>query len=161
MYDTLLLVATILSAGVSAVAHAQTDLTVRRLDGSEVVLRDAMLAALPRVTGTATAHGNSWDWEGTDLRDVLRAAGITPVDSLRAPHLRRVVMLVGADDYRVVLALSELDPGIGGRRAVVVDRESGAALPPNRGPRRIIVEGDASPIRWVRQVVRLEVIDIP
>ncbi|MDH4042990.1 MAG: molybdopterin-dependent oxidoreductase [Gemmatimonadota bacterium] len=162
MFKHLLLVISLLSAtGVPVgAACAQTDLTVRRLDGSEVVLSDSLLETLTRITGTATAHGNAWEWEGTDLRDVLRAAGVTPVDSLRAPQLRRIIMVVGADGYRVVLALSELDPGIGNRRAVLVDRESGAALPPDRGPRRLIVEGDASLIRWVRQVVRLEVQDV-
>lgn len=162
MFKHLLIATALLGTGVpTGAAYAQADLTVRRLDGSEVVLDDAVLAALPRIAGTATAHGNTWEWEGADLRDVLRAAGVTPVDSLRAPQLRRVIMVVGADGYRVVLALSELDPGIGNRRAVVVDWESGTALPPSRGPRRLFVEGDASPIRWVRQLTRLEVLDVP
>ena len=140
---------------------ADAPLSVRRLDGTEVVLSTAQLTALPRATGRAVAHDKPFTFEGTDVRDVLRAAGVTPVDSLRGPQLRRVVVFAGADGYRAVIAQSDLDPSIGGRRAVLVDREDGAALPPARGPRRIIVEGDARPSRWVQQLVRLEVVDVP
>jgi hypothetical protein len=135
-------------------------LTVKRIDGTEVVVTAAQLSALPRVSGAASAHGNTFTYEGTDLRSVLRAAGVAPLDSLRGPLLRRAVVFVGADGYGAVIALSDLDPSIGGRRAILVDREDGAALPPNRAPRRIIIEGDHRPSRWVHQVVRIEIVDV-
>lgn len=161
MRIALSIVTLVLSVG-SLRAQAPADaLTVRRPDGTEIVLGAAQLAVLPRVTGRAEAHGHAFAFEGADLRAVLRAAGVTPVDSLRGPQLRRVVVFAGADGYRAVIAMSDLDPSIGGRRAVLVDREDGAALPAARGPRRIIVEGDARPSRWVQQVTRLEVVDLP
>ncbi|MEP7383557.1 MAG: hypothetical protein ABI910_17870, partial [Gemmatimonadota bacterium] len=104
--------------------------------------------------------GNGFPSEGVDVRDVLRLAGLTPVDSLHGDMLRRVVVLVAADGYAALIALSDLDPSIGGRRAVSVEREDGAPLPAGRRPRRVIIESDARPTRWVRQVGRLEVRDV-
>ena len=147
---------------VAASVHAQptAPLEVRRPDGSSVTLSATQLAALPRVSGTASAHGNSFAFEGSELRAVLRLAGVTPVDSLHGAQLRRVVLFVGADGYSALIALSDLDASIGGRRVILVDREDGKPLPEKLGPRRIIIEGDRRPSRWVRQVVRVEVRDV-
>ncbi len=149
-----------LLAAAPLAAQSSAPLTVKRVDGTEVVLTAERLATLPRVAGRATAHGTTFSFEGTDLRDVLRSAGVSPVDSLRGPQLRRIVLFVGADGYAAAIALSDLDPSIGGRRAILVDREEGAPLPANRAPRRVIVEGDARPSRWVQQVVRIEIVDV-
>ena len=135
--------------------------TVVHPDGREVAVPAATIAAMPRVSGEAAAHGHRFTFEGVALAAVLKAAGVTPVDSLRAGQLRRVVTFHGADGYRAVIALSDLDPSIGGRSVVLVEREDGAALPDDRGPRRIIVVGDARPSRWVRQAVRVTVSDLP
>ncbi len=152
---TLLLCATTVSA------QSLEPLSVAGPAGAVHTLSAAQLQTLPRITGAATAHDTRFSFEGYDLRDVLRLAGVTPVDSLRRGQLRRVVVFIGADGYSALIALSDLDPSIGGRRAILVDREDGQALPTERGPRRIIVEGDRRPSRWVRQVVRLEVRDLP
>lgn len=141
-------------------AQSDAPLQVTRPDGSTVSLSAAQLAALPRVAGHATAHGHAFTFEGSDLREVLRLAAIAPVDSLRGAHLRRVVIFVAADGYSALIALSDLDATIGGRRVVLVDREDARPLSAEYGPRRIIVEGDQRPTRWVRQVVRLEVVDV-
>ena len=141
-------------------AQSDASLQVTRPDGSTVSLSAAQLAALPRVAGQASAHGNSFTFEGSDLRDVLRLAAIGPVDSLRGAQLRRVVIFVAADGYSALIALSDMDATIGGRRVVLVDREDARPLSAENGPRRIIVDGDQRPTRWVRQVVRLEVVDV-
>lgn len=59
-----------------------------------------------------------------------------------------------------LIALSDLDESIGARRVILVDHEDARPLPPQRGPRRIIIEGDRRPTRWVRQVIRVEVRDV-
>jgi hypothetical protein len=133
---------------------------VRLPDGADRTVSVAQLSTLPRVSGTATAHGTTFRYEGVDLRDVLRAGGFTQIDSLRGPQLRRVLLVVGADGYAAAIALADLDPSIGGRKGFLVDREDGAALPPDRGPYRVIIEGDGRPSRWVRQVARLEIVDM-
>ncbi len=152
--------AIVLLMATSAQAQTTAPLEVQRPDGSSMTLSAAQLAELPRVSGTASAHGNVFAFEGHDLRRVLRLAGIAPVDSLRRAQLRRVVVFVGADGYSALIALSDLDVSIGARRVILVDREDGQPLPADLGPRRIIVEGDQRPTRWVRQVVRVEVRDI-
>lgn len=144
----------------SAFAQTSDPLTIRRPDGASVSLSAAQLSALPRITGRASAHGNAFTYEGHDLREVLRLGGITPVDSLRGRDLRRVVVFAGSDGYAAVMALSEFDSSIGGRRAIIVDREDGKPLPAERGPRRVIVEGDHRPTRWVRQLVRVDVVEV-
>jgi hypothetical protein len=142
-------------------AQSTEPLAVLGPDGAVRTLAAPQLQTLPRVRGNAAAHNARFSFEGYDLRDVLRLAGVTPLDSLRGRQLRRVVVFIGADGYSALIALSDLDPSIGGRRATLVDREDDQALPSERGPRRIIIEGDQRPSRWVRQVVRIEVRDLP
>lgn len=141
-------------------AQTTAPLTVVGLDGKETVLAASAIAALPRVSGRANAHGNEFSYDGTELRAVLQLAGIQ-TDSLRGPMLRRVVRIVASDGYTVVLALSDLDPSIGARSVILVDREDGRPLPAEYAPRRMIVLGDVRPSRWARQVVRLVVSDVP
>jgi len=141
-------------------AQSSATLTIRLPEGVERTLTVEQLSALPRARGTATAHGTTFGYEGVDLRDVLRAGGFTQIDSLRGPQLRRVLLFEAADGYAAVIALADLDPGIGGRKGILVDRENGVALPADRGPYRVIIEGDGRPSRWVRQVVRLHIVDV-
>lgn len=145
---------------VLAAQSAGAQLSVSLPDGTTRVLSAAELRALPHRTGTAVFHTDTVEYEGVDVRDVLRAVGLSPVDSLRGRHLRRVVLLVGADNYSAAIAQAEIDPSIGARTVIVVDREDGAALPPERGPQRALVVGDHRPSRAVRQLVRIEVIDL-
>ena len=56
------------------------------------------------------------------------------------------------DGYRVVFALSELDPTLGNRQVLLVDRENGQPLPAGTGPWRLVVPSDPRPARWVREV---------
>lgn len=145
--------------GVSQSASAQ--LTVSLPDGSSRLVSAAALRALPHTSGTAVFHTDTVAYEGVDIREVLRSVGLAPVDSLRGRHLRRIVLLVGADNYSAAIAQADIDPSIGARRVIVVDREDGAALPTERGPQRALVVGDHRPSRAVRQLVRIEVIDLP
>lgn len=133
-------------------------LVIVRADGVERTITGARLAALPRIRGRAEAHGHAWTWEGVDLRGALQLAGLGSVDTLKGPALGQVLVFVGADGYRGVLALAELDATLGHRRAVLVDREDGAPLTAARLPRRVIIEGDGRPARWVTQLVRIEVV---
>lgn len=142
----------------SASLHAQ-DLTIRRVDGTDRVLSGAELRALPRQSFEASDHGTATRFSGVPLRAVLQAAGAGPIDSLRGPLLRRVVSLVGADGYSASIALTDLDASIGARQVFVVDSANGRALPSAQGPWRVVVVGDARAARWVRQLVRVRVID--
>lgn len=136
------------------------DITVRRADGSERRLSTTELATLPRLDFEEADHGVMTRFEGVELRAILRLAAAGPTDSLRGPALRRVVVLIGADGYAATIALADVDPGLGARRVYVVNRANGRPLAANQGPWRAVVVGDGRAARWVRQLQRIELIDV-
>jgi DMSO/TMAO reductase YedYZ molybdopterin-dependent catalytic subunit len=137
------------------------ELVIRRADGTEVRLTAADIGRLPHVTFEATDHGRVARFEGVALRELLQSVAAGPVDSLRGPLLRRVLLAHGADGYRALVALAEVDRSIAAREVYVVTAAEGAALPAAMGPYRLVVIGDARGSRWVRQLVRLELRDVP
>ena len=157
MRKLLLLLAVSLSAPVAA--HGQS-LVIKRVDGTERTLNATALANLPRARGVTLDHGDTLRYEGWLLKDVLRAAEAGPVDSLRGPALRRLVVFVGRDGYRIVMTLAELDATLGNTSVVVVERQNGAPLTEEIGPLRVLVVGDSRASRWVRQVARIELVDL-
>lgn len=137
------------------------DLVIRRADGSERHLTAAELAVLPTTTFEAVDHGKLTSLTGVSLRTVLLHVAAGPVDSLRGAALRRVIVAEGADGYRALVALAELDASIGGRNAYVVVAAGDRPLPEAQGPIRLVVPGDGRAARWVRQLVRLEIHVLP
>lgn len=135
-----------------ALPGSAAGLAVTLPDGRVVAVDEALLRPLPRIAVSATAHGKTARYEGYDLRAVLAAAGLPPVESLRGKALRQVVRAHAADGYEVAFALAELDPSLGNRQAVLVDRQDGAPLPAGDGPWRLVVPADGRPARWIRQV---------
>lgn len=150
----------LLVAFVFALPLGAQSLVIRRADGSDVTLDSARLAAMPRVAFEAMDHGASKRFEGIAVTTLLRAAEAGPVDSLRGAALRRALVFVGRDGYTGLIALPELDTGLGGTKVYVVDREDGTPLSAEHGPWRIIVVGDSRAARWVRQLARIEVVQV-
>jgi DMSO/TMAO reductase YedYZ molybdopterin-dependent catalytic subunit len=114
------------------------------------------LAAMPRRAVTASAHHVSGTWEGVEIRELLTRAGVSAGDALRGPALATAVVVTGADGYRMVFAIAELDPAFTDRVAILADRKDGAPLPPNAAPFQLIMTGEKRPARWVGQVVAIE-----
>ena len=137
------------------------DLAVTLPDGRVVPVDAALLKPLPRIAASATAHGKTARYEGYDLRAVLAAAGLPPVNSLRGKSLRQIVRVHATDGYEVAFALAELDPSLGNRHVVLADRQDGAPLPDGDGPWRLVVPDDGRPARWIRQVDAITAEDIP
>lgn len=135
-------------------------LVVRRADGSDVTLDSARIAALPRVRFEAADHGTRKRFEGVEVAALLRAAEAGPVDSLRGAALRRALVFVGRDGYTGLIALPELDGGLGATKVYAVDRENGAPLSAEHGPWRVVIVGDSRGARWVRQLMRIEVVQV-
>jgi hypothetical protein len=77
-------------------------------------------------------------------------------DSLRSRSLALRVVVEATDGYRIVLGLAELDPTLGGRRAVLADQVDGQPLAA-AAPFRLLIAGDQRPPRWARQVITLRV----
>ncbi|KRE89002.1 hypothetical protein ASG87_05480 [Frateuria sp. Soil773] len=144
-----------------AVSHAAEPAAVYVAvpDGRRVALSPALLAHVPRQTVSATAHGKTASYEGYDLRAVLAAAGVAPIEAIRGKRLGNYVAVTATDGYRVVFGLGELDPTLGNRLVLLADRENGRPLPPGDGAWRLVVPGDRRPARWERQVVSIRVAD--
>ena len=133
---------------------AQAQLQVKRLDGSSITLDAARLAALPHEAVKAEAHGKPVEFNGVDLREVLRAAGIAPPEQIRGAALRQVLLAGARDGYVAAFVWAELDPALGGRRVFLVTD----GLKPDEGPLRLVVPQDARPARWVRQLDSLRLV---
>jgi fructose-specific component phosphotransferase system IIB-like protein len=119
------------------------------------------LHALTRTQFEATAHDKTHRFEGTDLREVLRAAGMDAPAQTRGALLRRVITAHAADGYIVAFTWAEIDPSIGGKKVYLVDRQEGAVLGPDEGPLRLVVPAESRPARWARQVIGLVISDAP
>lgn len=71
------------------------------------------------------------------------------------------VLAEASDGYRVIFSLAELDPGFTDAPVIVADRLGGETLDTHRGPLRIVAPREKRPGRWVRNLVRLSVHQIP
>lgn len=125
----------------------------------EVPLDAQARAALAPAAVKASAHGQALDCTGVALFDLLRQAGAVPATPLRGgAQLGRRVEVVARDGYRVTFSLGELDPTLGNRQVVLVDRCDGKALADDTGPLRLVVPEDSRPARWIRQIESISVL---
>lgn len=119
------------------------------------------LSKLPRTSVTASAHGVEGHWQGVALIEILRAAGAPVDEALRGKSLALYVLVTAADGYRAVFALAELDPKFRDDIVILADHEADQPLGADQGPFRIIAPAEKRPGRWVRQVVRMDVLRAP
>jgi hypothetical protein len=131
------------------------------VDGVARSVPAATLRSLARDTMQLTAHDQpAVTYEGISLAAILKTVGVR-TDSLRGPALATRIVTESSDGYRVVLALAELDPSLGGRRVLLADRMDGKPLPAAEGPWRLLVGGDLRPSRSARQVLRIRIATEP
>lgn len=150
-----LLVAAMPAAALAQAAAVQVSVPGR----PPLALDRAALATLPRAQAQAASHDEPPSlWQGVALADVLAKAGAPAGKALRGRALASYVRVTAADGYQVVFGLGELDPGVGHAQALLADRHEGKPLDKD-GPFRLVVPGDRRAARWVRNVVRIEVVD--
>lgn len=131
--------------------------------GPVLALGAADLEKLQRRTVRATSQMGAEkqpvqaEYSGWALHDVLHLLGVPEGEALRGEALRFYVVAEGADGYRVVFALAELDPSFHSDTILVADRRDGGPLSAREGPLRLVVPTEKRPARWVRQLVRLTV----
>jgi len=142
------------AGGLRAQSRKGTVLEVRGLITS-LALTEADLAALPRHTLKASAHGVSGEFSGVSLADLLHLVSAPSGEALRGKELADYVVVDARDGYRVVFSLAELDAGFTDRVAVLADRMDGKAMDSASGPLHLIVPDEKRPARWVRQVTRI------
>lgn len=124
-----------------------------------VKLSMADLELLPHVSVQATDHdGVKATWSGPLLHQVLQQAGVPFGDQLRGKALSLYVLVTAADGYQVVLALPELDPRCTDDPVILALKKEDAALDAAQGPFRLVLPKERRPVRWVRQVVKLQVL---
>lgn len=145
----------------SIAAHA-AELSVKVGDAEAVKLTAEDLELLPHQTVKAKDHGGQEaEWTGVPLYQVLQHAGFSLGDSLRGVALARYVLVTAADGYRAVYALPELDPRCTDDPVILVDAMNGQALDAKQGPFRMVLPKERRHFRWVRQVVKIEVLTAP
>lgn len=125
------------------------------LDGAKSTISGEAWAALPRETVELTIHGQAHAYSGPTLASVLASVGAPLGEALRGPALKSYVLIRAADGYGVVLSMGEIDPALSPGRIILADADKGEALPPEDGPVRLVIEGDARPARSARQVTTI------
>ncbi len=150
----------------STAPAAAVSLRLVPLSGAALELTAADLARMPRQTLKTAApaggagHAESGQpaaLEGVPLRALLDRLGVPAGHDLHGDALQLYVVAEGADGYRVVLAVPELDASFTDSVVLVADRKNGRPLDAVEGPLRLVVPTDKRPARWVRQLVRISV----
>ena len=148
------LLGAILSAS-SLTAQQPGDSLVIEVAGKRTVLRS--LAGLPRDTVTPTFHNAAPQrFSGVHLRELLARAGFAG-ERIRGRALASYLVVEARDGYRVSFGVADLDTALVAHRLVLVDSVDGRPLPPNEGPWRLIVAGDAHGARSARMVGAIRV----
>jgi hypothetical protein len=116
------------------------------------------LKGLPRKTVTVfNPHANADEtYEGVALADVLAKHGVPLGAALRGAAIACYVVATGADGYKAVYSLAELDPSFHPGDVIVADTMDGKALDPHSGPFRMVSTEDKRPARGVRNLVSVE-----
>lgn len=134
---------------VRVIADGKTPMTLDR----------AALAAMPRVSITASAHHEApSQWQGVALQSILQKVGAPSGEQLRGHAMTTIVRIAASDHYQVVFSLAELDPMLGNEQVILADTQDGHPIAKD-GPYRIVVPGDKRPARWIRSVTTIEVIN--
>jgi DMSO/TMAO reductase YedYZ molybdopterin-dependent catalytic subunit len=117
----------------------------------------ADLKTMPRKTLTVVhPHDKKTEkYEGVALEEILHKAGVPQGEALRGPAMATYVVAEGADGYRVVFSLAELDSGIADSEVLVADTIDGAPLGDKLGPFRLVAPHEKRPARWVRMLKSL------
>jgi DMSO/TMAO reductase YedYZ molybdopterin-dependent catalytic subunit len=124
----------------------------------QLKLTAADLGKLPHRSITARGHdGKEAMFEGVELGEILKVAGVKFGEELRGKELALYLVVEATDGYRAVFALPELDPAFTDRVVLLADKREGKALAEKEGPLRIVVAGEKRQGRWVRQVVTLKI----
>jgi DMSO/TMAO reductase YedYZ molybdopterin-dependent catalytic subunit len=116
------------------------------------------LAKLPRRSIRAKDHaGREAGYEGVEVGEILKLAGIKFGDDLRGKALALYLVAEATDHYRAVFALPELDHDYTDKVVLLADSREGKPLAANEGPLRLVVSDEKRQARWVRQVITLSI----
>ena len=126
-----------------------------------LTLTSADFAAMPHESvEMPDPDGGKTTYEGVALQEILKKAGIPFGRQMRGKDLAGYVLASAKDDYQIVFSLGELDPDLGGVRAIVADKRDGKPLFQYQGPVRLVLPNDKAGARSVRMLEKLEVVKL-
>jgi hypothetical protein len=96
-------------------------------------------------------------YDGVPIGALLAKAGVPQGSALRGKSMALAIVAEGADGYRAVFSVAELDDDFAGEAAFVVDSIDGQPLTGDQGPLRLIVPADKRPARSVRMLKSITV----
>ena len=139
-------------------ASPTSDLVLTAPSHEPVRLSASELKALPHITVTFhNTHTNADEnYSGVRLADLLGKLGAPLGDALRGKALANYVVATGADGYKSVLALGEIDPSFHPGDVIVADAIDGKPLDAHNGPFKLVVTEDKRPARSVRNLISIE-----
>ncbi len=123
-------------------------------------LTPAALQKLDRAAVSVEENGRTIRYEGVWLHQVLAAAGAAVGPQAKGSALASYVLVQAADGYQVVFSLTELNPAFADHEILLAERENGAPLDAKSGPFRIIAPREKRHARWIRNVRRIEVVQL-
>jgi hypothetical protein len=117
------------------------------------------LTTLPRKKVSAKDYKSTTivTFEGVELCEVLRLAGVKFGKDLKHSELSKYLLVEAMDGYKVVFALPELDPMFTENTVLLADTRDGKPLDTYAGAFCIVVPHEKRNGRWVRQVKSLTI----
>ncbi|HXZ42149.1 MAG TPA: molybdopterin-dependent oxidoreductase [Terriglobales bacterium] len=160
MKKRLVLCAAVVFLSVNAALLQCQQLTVQTETGKQTVLAKDEIASLPHTKVTAGSSDAPVTYEGVLLKAVLEKAGVEFGTTLRGKRMASCLLVEAADQYRVVIALPELDPDFTDKQIMLAFLRDGKPLDQKEGPYRIVIPDEKRMARWVRQVTTLKIVEV-
>jgi hypothetical protein len=115
------------------------------------------IAPLPHITVTVfNAHAKAnQTYTGVPLMALLAKLGVP--DKPHGNDLRLYLVAEGADGYKAVYSLAEVNPDLHDGSVIVADRLEGKVLA-DSGPFQLVATGEKRPARWVRNLVSVRIL---
>ena len=139
---------------------AATSLRIIDESGKAHVITAQDFAKLPHRSVSAKIGQADSTCEGVALVDLLESAGVAFGKDLRGPRAANVIVLEAQDGYRTALSQFEIDPATNDKVALVVDRRDGKPLADQEGPYRLIMPDEKRPVRWIRMLRTIRVLNL-
>jgi hypothetical protein len=134
-------------------------LTIDAGPNEHVVLTPAQLKAYPHQSVTIVNYRTkkSETYSGVPLMDLLAPLGVPHGARMMGPKVAKYVVATGADGYKSVLSLGEVDPAFHSGVVLVADSLDGQPLDAKTGPFRLVVSEDRNQTRGVWGLVEIDV----
>lgn len=116
-----------------------------------------LLAGLPEVEASFTAHEKTQSCTGPTLASVVGKMGVPQGKDARGEVLATGIVVRARDGYTVLFSIGELDTMLGASKAIVATKCDGKALSAEDGPYRLAVPGEQRAARSVRQLESLTI----